>query len=939
LEDERELSQKVNDETGKFMMNWHPTETFSRSEESRYESRSRLRELFKNRLSELLSRDAFTSVEKAVQQIKDTLKSQGLIESDLARKKADKEQYEQQTKRRMDESYSLTQDAIDAHITRERELTAEASKGNDAFIAAAKNFRKEALKKKYWKKKDILVPLKGGEVKSTEAWTYDGLAVHKEFKGSYYSVTHINSGLSLKSGFRKATDAKVWAFRVAHMMDWSRTGDEILEDGHRVMSIMEPIARSGVGGPLSPNELDQLFPSRRSNPPVDFDVSLPGSKGRTFTYGGTFDTDKGAATFEIPEDAPAYSDSLGLGMTESDVSRLWETMQLFESVSHLLEPEQVTEISTKMRGAMRSGRFTAKDEREIRRRLSRGEVVEQAEKKPPPKRVPSKPQVFPGTAGETDLFGKPLIQSSDLSQCETFEILKKRAEFYSGKYAYYEPIEEEEALDEAITERYLDDVVQFERTGDVRLGALVPIESTTSRAIDRVTKAAEKSIPTGSIVRLGTEMDVPLYKTSRYFIKSPSKEWLEIDPANDGYETVPFLDAEFPILYRKGSTPLLCGYEDGVEFARVDKLIRGDFASNDASAEENTIQKIYDILDDVKFEARRKKKAVMVWLSMDPDRTEYPGTPDERFRLSWRMKRPHSDVKELTVSKRIDRSLSDNKLREMARDVYERLVLASEKRKKLNAEEKAMREADRKKREEEPIPTAPAIDSVEELAKKNIEDIKQLKRKLREHKISNKKGSSLRSLFDQVEALRGKVFTALRQGEDATEPLQKLLETFRELEEKVDSEIAEKEERIKEREKKDAFKEKVAKHSEDELRDMGIYRIKSSNSMSNAGLHRSGGLGSPQSRWWLRSEDGEFVTIPSVRGDQIFDEYVEVPPGRYTLGTGKGDDAIREVVVVGEAKPATAPAIDSAAIAQQIAAQLLQSDEVRQIIAEEQRRG
>jgi hypothetical protein len=65
-------------------------------------------------------------------------------------------------------------------------------------------------------------------------------------------------------------------------------------------------------------------------------------------------------------------------------------------------------------------------------------------------------------------------------------------------------------------------------------------------------------------------------------------------------------------------------------------------------------------------------------------------------------------------------------------------------------------------------------------------------------------------------------------------------------------------------------------------------RVQSSDRMSNAGYHRAG-----KAWWWLRGPEG-FVKVPSVRGDKYFDSELELAPGAYTLGVGKGKDAIRE---------------------------------------------
>lgn len=78
--------------------------------------------------------------------------------------------------------------------------------------------------------------------------------------------------------------------------------------------------------------------------------------------------------------------------------------------------------------------------------------------------------------------------------------------------------------------------------------------------------------------------------------------------------------------------------------------------------------------------------------------------------------------------------------------------------------------------------------------------------------------------------------------------------------------------------------------------------VDSGDRLSNSGFHRSGGKGSGAAHWWLRDSAGNFLPIPRVRGDENFRYNLHLPPGTYTLGTGKGRDAIRTDVVV---KPLT----------------------------------
>lgn len=73
--------------------------------------------------------------------------------------------------------------------------------------------------------------------------------------------------------------------------------------------------------------------------------------------------------------------------------------------------------------------------------------------------------------------------------------------------------------------------------------------------------------------------------------------------------------------------------------------------------------------------------------------------------------------------------------------------------------------------------------------------------------------------------------------------------------------------------------------------------VESDSCLSNSGYHRSGGGRSGAARWWLRGEAG-FVEVPSCRGDSLFSARLDLAPGTYTLGTGRGKDAIRQRVVV-----------------------------------------
>lgn len=75
-------------------------------------------------------------------------------------------------------------------------------------------------------------------------------------------------------------------------------------------------------------------------------------------------------------------------------------------------------------------------------------------------------------------------------------------------------------------------------------------------------------------------------------------------------------------------------------------------------------------------------------------------------------------------------------------------------------------------------------------------------------------------------------------------------------------------------------------------------RVKSKDRLSNSGFHRCGGNTSGSAHWWLKASGGFFLKVPRVRGDNYFDEELDLSPGVYTLGTGKGIDSIRQQIQV-----------------------------------------
>lgn len=65
--------------------------------------------------------------------------------------------------------------------------------------------------------------------------------------------------------------------------------------------------------------------------------------------------------------------------------------------------------------------------------------------------------------------------------------------------------------------------------------------------------------------------------------------------------------------------------------------------------------------------------------------------------------------------------------------------------------------------------------------------------------------------------------------------------------------------------------------------------------LSNRAYHECGGAGAGASHWWLKDDTtGAFVDIGRVRGDEVLDIEVTLTIGHsYTLGTGRGRDALR----------------------------------------------
>lgn len=78
----------------------------------------------------------------------------------------------------------------------------------------------------------------------------------------------------------------------------------------------------------------------------------------------------------------------------------------------------------------------------------------------------------------------------------------------------------------------------------------------------------------------------------------------------------------------------------------------------------------------------------------------------------------------------------------------------------------------------------------------------------------------------------------------------------------------------------------------DDMSSTTTVTISTTDKLSNRGFHRSGGNSSGAAQWWLRGAD--FIDIPRTRGDsRLSDITLELEDGSYTLGTGRGRDAIR----------------------------------------------
>jgi len=74
-------------------------------------------------------------------------------------------------------------------------------------------------------------------------------------------------------------------------------------------------------------------------------------------------------------------------------------------------------------------------------------------------------------------------------------------------------------------------------------------------------------------------------------------------------------------------------------------------------------------------------------------------------------------------------------------------------------------------------------------------------------------------------------------------------------------------------------------------------RIETLDRMSNRGFHRCGGHSSGAARWWIRGDGGfadlSHVYVGDLRGDRYLQIELDLEPGDYVVGTGRGRDSIR----------------------------------------------
>lgn len=93
-----------------------------------------------------------------------------------------------------------------------------------------------------------------------------------------------------------------------------------------------------------------------------------------------------------------------------------------------------------------------------------------------------------------------------------------------------------------------------------------------------------------------------------------------------------------------------------------------------------------------------------------------------------------------------------------------------------------------------------------------------------------------------------------------------------------------------------AYAKREADEKAQALASAAGHHVEATSRMSNSGYHRSG-----KPNWWLRRTDkgpGNFVDIPRVRGDEKLNIKVDLEPGTYTAGAGKGKDGVRHTFTV-----------------------------------------
>ncbi len=162
-----------------------------------------------------------------------------------------------------------------SYLEAEEDVTRRAMEGEPDLVASAE-LRKEILKGKYWKTTQGVIRVAGKVSLPVEGPGFRGLII-RESNG--VSVVQAATGDTLKAGFPTTTNAKLWAFRVAHLADWTQPLS--MSDKDRVREFLPYLNPDHPHLPLSPAALDLLreglgfdsAPSRSSKPAASSPVS------------------------------------------------------------------------------------------------------------------------------------------------------------------------------------------------------------------------------------------------------------------------------------------------------------------------------------------------------------------------------------------------------------------------------------------------------------------------------------------------------------------------------------------------------------------------------------------------------------------------------------------------------------------------------------------